>query len=215
MCESVNADQLAKWFSAERIARYETHPHPELLYVWSTQLSKAFLEDIQHVEVLLRNTVDTALRSPIQDGGYGSCWFLESSIPFTGPARNSVQKARKRTRQGDIVQNPGKIIAELSFDFWYFLFTPTYTATIWPKFLRHIPAQVAREEFRHELEKVYVLRNRCAHHEPLVKADITAEAAALDDYSAALKTVSHWIDPQASEWIERQSRVSDIRSRRP
>lgn len=49
-------EQLAAWFSKPRIDRY-LGQHTDTLYIWNTRITKAFLEDIQHVEVALRNLI--------------------------------------------------------------------------------------------------------------------------------------------------------------
>lgn len=104
---------LDKWFSAARMSTYAHHPDPEALYLWNTHVTKAFLEDIQHVEVLLRNCVDTAVAP-----SYGARWYANPAIPFDQPVRKSIQKARRRAGTSrESMPPPGRVIAELSFDF--------------------------------------------------------------------------------------------------
>ena len=91
MSDSTGASNLETWFSSERMSAYSFHPDPEALYVWNTRVTKCFLEDIQHVEVLLRNCVDKAV-SP----RYGEHWYNNSAIPFTREAKRAVAKALKR-----------------------------------------------------------------------------------------------------------------------
>ena len=58
MDENIKTPDMATlegWFSAPRMARYADARDPAALYVWDARLSKALLEDISHVEVLLRN----------------------------------------------------------------------------------------------------------------------------------------------------------------
>lgn len=61
--------ELDRWFSSERMSTYSFHSDPEALYVWNNHVTKAFLEDIQHVEVLLRNRADTAVSPQYGSGG--------------------------------------------------------------------------------------------------------------------------------------------------
>ncbi|PMC67662.1 hypothetical protein CJ201_12935 [Corynebacterium aurimucosum] len=49
--------QLSQWFSSARMSRYTDHPSPETLYLWNTHLTKTYLADIEHLEVLLRNSI--------------------------------------------------------------------------------------------------------------------------------------------------------------
>ena len=53
--------QVEQWFSEPRMSTYRRYRDPEAVYVWNTRLSKPYLEDIQHVEVLLRNRIDAQL----------------------------------------------------------------------------------------------------------------------------------------------------------
>lgn len=53
--------QVEQWFSGPRMSTYRRYRDPEAVYVWNTRLSKPYLEDIQHVEVLLRNRIDAQL----------------------------------------------------------------------------------------------------------------------------------------------------------
>ena len=45
-------DKLCDWFSAARMSRYAAAANPGALYVWDDRLSKAYLEDIAHVEMM-------------------------------------------------------------------------------------------------------------------------------------------------------------------
>uniref|UniRef100_UPI0037BFD1D2 hypothetical protein n=1 Tax=Helicobacter pylori TaxID=210 RepID=UPI0037BFD1D2 len=88
---------LEVWFSSERMKTYSFHSDPDALYLWNTRVTKAFLEDIQHVEVLLRNCVDTAV-SP----RYGQRWYVHPAIPFDRQAKKSIQKAERRAELAEV-----------------------------------------------------------------------------------------------------------------
>ena len=197
------------------MSRFRFHSDPEALYVWNTRLTKSFLEDIQHIEVLLRNHVDRTLSEHPTRGGYGPQWFLSEQIPFTQPAQRSISKALARAGFANHQADTGKVVAELSFDFWYFLFTATYTTTVWPKIARTLRGGISRERFRKELKVVYDLRNRCAHHEPVINANSDIERKYLDRCQEAIFNIANAIDSSAANWISGQSRVRNIRSHRP
>lgn len=216
---------LDRWFSPARMSTYASHPNPEALYLWNTQVTKAFLEDIQHVEVLLRNRVDTAVAPR-----YGARWYIHPDIPFDQPAQKSVRKAERRasTFRGQ-PPPPGRVIAELSFDFWAYLFTNTYSSTLWPRIRKTLVGTLipstngskprvfvpALADFKREVDVVYKLRNRCAHHEPIVKHSRLSENARLDESQQSIERLAAWIDPAAAQWITTNSRVSYLRNNRP
>lgn len=228
-----SVSDLEAWFSSERMKTYSFHPDPEALYLWNTRVTKAFLEDIQHVEVLLRNHVDTAV-SP----KYGQRWYTHPDIPFDGEAKKSVSKAQgraSRKTQGRASINrgqelpPGRVIAELNFDFWAYLFTKKYASTIWPLVRRSLVATPASttekggnvicvpslNDFKRELDVVYKLRNRCAHHEPIIRRNRQQEDACLDRAQEAIRLLTTWIAPAAAHWIASYSRLPHLRSVRP
>ena len=204
-------EQLAEWFSPIRMSTFAFHANPEALYVWNTQITKALLEDIQHIEVLLRNRVDASLRDAL-----GEMWFISNHIPYAPATRDSVIRAIKRTGQSpDLVVSRDKVIAELNLDFWFYLFTKRYSTTVWPKFIAQIDANPERKQFYRQLGRIYRLRNRCAHHEPIVKADLEAEREAIAADQFAMHQIANWINPHAAKWIKAQSRVDGLRAQRP
>ena len=160
---------LSQWFSSARMSRYADHPAPEALYLWNTHLTKTYLADIEHLEVLLRNCIHAALTRR-----YSERWFDNGQIKFSNKAGKSICKAKGRA--GGEGAPPGKIIAELSFDFWRFLLSSYYQANIWPqveKTLKKKPNN--RQQFEGLVVTVYKMRNRCSHHESMyaVKSHIS------------------------------------------
>ncbi|WP_187357588.1 Abi family protein [Corynebacterium aurimucosum] len=197
-------------YQLPQIDRYADHPSPETLYLWNTHLTKTYLADIEHLEVLLRNSIHNALT-----GRYGERWFDDDRIPFNDAAKKNIRKAKKRA--GKEGAPPGKIIAELSFDFWRFLLSTHYQASIWPqvkKALKRTPD--SRQQFEELVVIVYKMRNRCSHHESIVQQrDRAREVAHLDSVDNAIQEVADFIDPHAAVWIKDNSRVPAIRAQRP
>lgn len=201
---------LSQWFSSARMSRYANHPSPEALYLWNTHLTKTYLADIEHLEVLLRNCIHTALSRR-----FGKRWFDNGRMTFSKEAERSIRKAKRRA--GGAGAPPGKIIAELSFDFWRFLLTSYYQASIWPqveKALKQKPNN--RQHFEDLVVVVYNMRNRCSHHESVVQQhNIPREIAHLDTVDNAIHMVASFIDPHAAAWIKGNSRIPTIRTQRP
>ena len=50
--KGVGVDKLCDWFSTARMSRYAVAANPGALYVWDDRLSKAYLEDVAHVEMM-------------------------------------------------------------------------------------------------------------------------------------------------------------------
>ncbi len=196
---------LSQWFSSARMSRYANHPDPEALY-----LTKTYLADIENLEVLLRNCIHDALT-----GRYGQRWFDNGRIAFSNEAGKSIRKAKMRA--GGRQAPSGKIIAELSFDFWRFLLSSYYQASVWPqveKVLKKKPS--SRQQFEDLVVVVYKMRNRCSHHESIVQQhNIPREVAHLNAVDNAIQMVANFIDPDAATWIKGNSRVPTVRAQRP
>lgn len=192
------------------MSRYADHPALEALYLWNTHLTKTYLADIEHLEVLLRNCIHATLTSR-----YGERWFDNGRIDFSNEAARSISKARRRAGGGGAL--PDKIIAELSFDFWRFLLSRQYQASIWPqveKTLKEKPDN--RQQFEGLVVIVYNMRNRCCHDESIVQQrNVPREVAHLDSVDNAIQKVANFIDPDAATWIKDNSRVPAIRAQRP
>ena len=142
------------------------------LYVWNAQLSAALMTPISVCEVVIRNAVDdglTALHGVNWPWHHG--FFL--SLPLEG--RKSLDAARNKPAS----TSTGKVIAELNFGFWEYMFTAPFDAALWTPHLARVlpnlptmPVNMGRRHVRDELFKLRRLRNRIAHHEPLLTLNV-------------------------------------------
>lgn len=72
-----------------------------------------------------------------------------------------------------------------------------------------------RAELEANVAEIYRLHNRCSHQERLVLEELRNETAMLDRYSTSLCWVAERVDPSAAGWIASNSRIDDVRMRRP
>ncbi|WP_216666328.1 hypothetical protein [Actinomyces faecalis] len=188
----MSRETLQEWFSSARISRYRIEP-VDAWYVWNTRISKAFLEDISHVEVLLRNFIDVRLSA---DTGI-RCWWDSPSYRLGGFPRN-VTKAEARLRRAGLDATPDQIVASLSLDNWRFLLIPRLEATVWKALtdlrnggMPHYPGR-SRSSFEENVELIRHVRNRASHQEPLISAnpDQQAQVRRLASYVTAIDTVA-------------------------
>lgn len=210
---------LDSWFSPRRMKRYNQQPHSVDLYVWNTRLSKAFLEDLEHIEVLLRNTINESLCPR-----YGDDWWSNGSLSLNDGTKRAVRKALKRGRK----LGSTNIIPLVSFEFWRFLLVKYYQATVWPLVRKNLAVQklplsddtyirvfLDRKMFEEKVDSLLKLRNRCAHHEPLVKENLEEEYKGINNHCQTIKSVSYLLNPAAAIWISQHSRVPEILAQRP
>src|SRR5699024_5255005 len=90
------------------------------LYEWNMLAAAAIMHCTSMVEVLVRNALDRELVWWATRKDRNCDWF--SSIPLDSRGRGDLTKARLRaSRNGQINEAHGKVIAELNFGFWRYL----------------------------------------------------------------------------------------------
>lgn len=221
-------EDLEKWFSEARMSRFAGSRAAIKLYVWNTRMAKCLLEDIQHVEVLLRNKIDTAISTETKDPD----WLINISYydpAFTGRGpvargcdssyTRNINKAIHRTGNPYSTASKGRIIAELSFDHWRFLLTARKEPTTWIFLKRHLQdydiGGKPRQNFEDEVEYVLRLRNRLSHHEPITGTSLHQEYVYLHEATRRVHQLATWIDSSAAQWIRQNSRAQKLWTRRP
>ncbi|WP_193791165.1 hypothetical protein [Mycobacterium paraense] len=153
------------------------------LYQWNVQVSAALMVPIHIFEVAIRNAAAEALEAV-----YGPQWPFEdrlrNELPRTFnrycPHRDLIQTATEHTLTGGV-------IAQLKLRFWEQIFTRRFEQRIWKKHLRRVlpnmdhslPLKDRRGEVRANIEKVRMLRNRVAHHEPIFGRHLAGELEAM------------------------------------
>lgn len=213
-------EHLQDWFSPARMSRYADSNQPGLFYVWNARLAKAFLEDVGHVEVLLRNFIHDRLT---KDNNGNDWYHATNRYHFNRPFQASIAKVERQLAKRGRAVTSDQIIAELSFDNWRFLLTQRHEVTIWKALtdlnnggMPNYPGR-NRAIFESDVELIRQLRNRASHQEPLIiEAALTGtESQQLDAYAMALKNTATRINPDAAQWITINSRVDAIRQLRP
>lgn len=177
------------------------------LYKWNIALSGALFEAIAVVEVVVRNEIDNNLTRWAHS--LGADWM--DITPLDEKGRADIAKARSRN-----AKNPshGKVLAELNFGFWRFLVANRYLHTIWiPSMnssfphLRGHPGE-RRQVVERSIERLWFLRNRIGHHEPIHTRNVDRDIA-------SMTSLLDWVCPDTSSWATDQRRVQDILLQRP
>jgi hypothetical protein len=206
--------------SSSRMGTYEAatstigqnDPKALELYAWNAQVSGAFLVPLHICEVVVRNAVSEALEAI-----YGQRWpwvqSFERSLSDSGVGyspRKDLQNARRN------IQTTGKLIPELKFVFWQKMFTSRHDVRIWDHHLLAVmpnlgqskPINVLRQEVYQDLERIRILRNRIAHHEPIFTRNLT------DDFLKIVNLVEFRCQLTA-DWMVNKQHASAIINARP
>lgn len=120
----------------------------------------------------------------------------------------AIRVAARRTKG----ITPGGVISELSFGFWLALLGPAYdnpankNLALWRNCLSGVfgkPAPVSRRQVFEQLDHIVKIRNRCAHHEPIVHLRIDSEYGNVLSFTRRFSRTS-------ADWIERTSLVPHL-----
>ncbi|MGW4716113.1 hypothetical protein [Nocardia sp. NPDC004260] len=175
------------------------------LYTWSARTVAASFEVLGHMEVLLRNALDTELRKHFEEASRGIPWFL---LPLNDNVTTAVEVVRNRLREQDL-EYRDQIVAGLSFGFWTGLLGPKYEQ-LWRDCLRHAfpNSSGRRKQVMVALEGVRKFRNRLAHHDSILNIDIPFEVRRIIE-------VADYIDEDCAAWLTDLSRAMLVYGKRP
>ena len=198
--------------SPERLQRYETIAAGDAaralrLYMWNTALSESLYGPIQGLEVTLRNKIHQRLRDQ-----FGTRWYDESRVGLQYAQRDQVMRAKQSLQHQGKPLDPSRLIAELSLGFWVGLFGRRYETHLWRPHLRQLfvnaPRPFLRKDAHGVLENVRYLRNRVAHHEPILQRSLAHE-------HGLVLTAIGWLCAVTSRWVANHSRFDAVFSTRP
>jgi hypothetical protein len=190
--EAISA--IEKSLSPERLAGYIALAKGDKrlavrLYERNTSLSEALYGVIQGLEISLRNALDRALAKELGRPD----WY--DQIAWEDKELESIQKAKENITTWGKTVTPGRVIAELTLGFWVQLTARKYEKALWVKYLHRVfPLKLSRKVLFQRLDNIKNLRNRIAHHEPIIARDLQ------QDYAGIIETIK-WISPIVSEWV--------------
>jgi hypothetical protein len=109
----------------------------------------------------------------------------------------------------------GKLIAELPFGFWPFLISGQFHGLWSISTHRAFPyARIPRPHVHRRLETIQRLRNRIAHHEPILSsrnAIYTGHASQPMIGLADILECAKWISPATADWLHQTTRYESAR----
>lgn len=164
------------------------------LYTYNTHLCAALGGPLHMLEVTLRNTVDRQMIA-----AHGPDWLLAPPAGLlTAYQATTIQKAIRTLRDQGKALTHDPLVAELSFGFWTSLFGGL-SHHLWHD-LRPIfnAPGLQRRRVAQLLTDLRNLRNRMAHHEPIVAQPLAARYLTLSQMTG-------WMEPEAETWINRHS----------
>lgn len=170
------------------------------MYIRNAALGGAFHGPLQALEVTLRNAVHHALAASC-----GAFWFDDSRL-LRATEQASVRRANQKIRYQ---RTPGRVVAELNFGFWVALFSKSYDHGLWRTDMHLLfTPKPNRRELHDQLDRLRTLRNRIAHHEPILQRDVRV------DHEKIL-WILQMLSPVTAAWVGHHSRVIEILNANP
>jgi hypothetical protein len=192
---------IKKTLSGQRLSTFEqaTSVLPKergalALYLWNAQVAATMLGGVILTCVTPLHVCEVAIRNAVSDAisnEYGPHWPWESaflgSLPNSGKWNMRQHLASLSSAVPRAAINTGKLVPELNLVFWEKMFTARFDARIWtphlfsvlPNVPRNLTAHRVRGILSKELEKIRRLRNRIAHHEPIISRNLSADLRSL------------------------------------
>lgn len=193
--------------SLERFSRYVewaagSQTRALELYALNMQVSEALYTPLQMLEVTLRNRIHSVMRAARHDR-----WFEDDGFLAAAVQREQVAKALRDIKDSRKEAVPGRVVAALTFSFWTAMLSPAYE-NLWQITLHRIARRetgkgLRRKDLAASLTPIRVLRNRVAHHEPILHWNLPKH------YSAILQ-VTRWLSPAAAAWCVTYSRFDTV-----
>lgn len=182
------------------------------LYCWNTDVSAAFYVTLQFCELSIRNGAIEAVEAV-----FGGNWHLNRGFAYTLPAPPRGYQPRADLADcAKKLPTAGKVVAELKFAFWRYLFLKGQQARIWdphlanvfPGYDKSLTLSQARARLSDDIEEVRKLRNRIAHHEPIFQRNLA------EDHHR-IRRIIEWRRPGAADWLDGVEKVTPLLANRP
>ena len=193
--------------SLERFARYVSWAGGDreqalALYTLNTQLSEALYTPLQVLELTLRNRIHTTMAA-----AHGERWFEVDGLLQAPHQREQVEVALAGLANDNKEPHPGRVVAALTFSFWTAMMSPAYEAQ-WRSTLSAIAIKsdgrrLSRKQLSRPLTPIRILRNRIAHHEPILHWNLVK-------HHSAMVEVTGWLSPAAAVWCASVDRFPTV-----
>ena len=173
------------------------------LYTLNTRISESLYTPLQMLEVALRNRIHAVMTEARHED-----WFHDAGFLLTASQADQLAKAVEDVREGGRREpTPGRIVAALTFSFWTAMLGKDYE-TLWRTTLHRIGSHpdgkgFGRKDFSGPLTPIRTLRNRIAHHEPVI-------AWNLPKHYGKMIELTGWLCPAAADWCDAHSRFLEV-----
>jgi len=147
------------------------------LHLWNDALSMAFMPSLRIFELTLRNKIHLELCSH-----FGQVdWWNHQKAKLPAFQRNSISEAIDNIVDKGYPVTDGRVISELNFGFWLSFTSKRMddprNKKYWMSCIHNVfnepdRSHISRNKIHSDLNSVRKIRNRIAHHEPIIRLDL-------------------------------------------
>lgn len=194
---------FAQAISPERFARYQAFAKGDdaeayQLYSINLRLSEAFYPSLHGLELALRNQIHNRLTEMFDER-----WFNREEFQRLDSQKEQLAEVYERLRKDPEHCAPGQVVAGLMLGYWTALLSREYD-DVWQTGLNTIAVNAsgkrfARKQIHEPLTNIRNLRNRIAHHEPIITWDLGKR----HEWSIDL---TRWLSPSVADWVSENDR---------
>lgn len=214
-------ERVSRALSAPRMGTYEAamrcpqgDPRALELYQWNAEVSAAFFTPLHICEVVVRNAVAEAIEASYDDDQHWP-WSEAFLRSLPGNNRRGFTKSRDGASRR---RSTSKVIPNLKFVFWQEMLTSRHDQRIWNRRLLeafpNLPDSSVsenREILHSKLGRIRKLRNRIAHHEPIINRDLLDDLRSIRDVVGyRCQTTVHWMSERETVSRLLESRPTPI-----
>ncbi len=191
-------DEIETALSLERFGRYVAWAEGDRrravrLYSLNARLSEALYIPIHGLEIALRNRIHTVMAE-----ADGDRWFEADGVLLIARQKEQVARAVSEIEETGKEATASRMVAALTFSFWTSMLAPAYEP-LWRSTLNRIAEtsegkRLARKNFSRPLTQIRILRNRIAHHEPILHWNLAK-------HHRTLVELTQWLSPSVSQWV--------------
>jgi len=200
-------EDIEQALSLERFSRYMAWAGGDRdraleLYTLNTKISESLYPPLQMLEVALRNRIHTVMSEFRHEN-----WFTDDGFLLVEHQKMQLAKVIEELTRENKDPTPGAIVAGLTFSFWTSMLSPKYE-NLWQQDLNKIARKadgkgLSRKDLTRPLHPIRTLRNRIAHHEPVLSWN-------LPEHYEKILQVTGWLSPSAAEWCREHCRFKDV-----
>lgn len=203
----ISRADLEQALSLERFGRYlgwaaGDRARAIELYTLNAKVSESLYIPLQTLEVVLRNRIHSVMTGAFHDN-----WFHESGVLVLDAQSHQLTKAIEDIAAGEKQPASSQIVAALTFSFWTSMFGKEYES-LWQTTLHSIARRqdgkgLTRKDFSGPLTPIRTLRNRIAHHEPIITWN-------LPRHYGKVVELTRWMSPPAADWCIANNRFAEV-----